>query len=88
MPGRPDLLAPDLILVNGVIDSIDDANPRATAVAIRDGRFLAVGDTEVRDLTGPSTCVEDLDGATVVSGLIDGHNHLQVTGRILRDAAL
>ncbi len=43
MPGRPDALAPDLILVNGTIHTVDDANPRATAVAIRDGRFVAVG---------------------------------------------
>jgi len=57
MPGRPDLLAPDLILVNGVIDSIDDANPRATAAAIRDGRFVAVGNTEIRALARPSTRV-------------------------------
>jgi predicted amidohydrolase YtcJ len=80
MPGGPDLLAPDLILVNGAIHTVDDANLRATAAAIRDGRFVAVGDTEIRDLAGPSTRVEDLDGATVVPGLIDAHNHLQATG--------
>jgi predicted amidohydrolase YtcJ len=76
MPGGPDLLASDLILVNGAIHTVDDANPRATAVAIRKGRFLAVGDTEIRDQGGPSTRVEDLDGARVVPGLIDAHNHL------------
>ena len=68
MPGRPDLLAPDLILVNGAIHTVDDANLKATAAAIRDGRFVAVGDTEIRDLAGQSTRVEDLDGATVVPG--------------------
>jgi predicted amidohydrolase YtcJ len=68
MPGGPVLLAPDLILVNGAIHTVDDANLRATAAAIRDGRFVAVGDTEIRDLAGPSTRVEDLDGATVVPG--------------------
>jgi predicted amidohydrolase YtcJ len=88
MPGRPDLLAPDLILVNGTMHTVDDANPRATAVAIRDGRFIAVGDTEVRDLAGPSTRVEDLGGAAVVPGLIDAHNHLQATGRMLREVQL
>jgi predicted amidohydrolase YtcJ len=85
MPGRPDLLAPDLILVNGAIHTVDDANPRATAVAIRDGQFVAVGDSEIRDLAGPSTHVEDLSGAAVVPGLIDAHNHLQATGRMLRE---
>ena len=88
MPDRPDLLAPDLILVNGAIHTVDDANPRATAVAIRDGRFVAVGDTEIRDLAGPSTRVEDLGGAAVVPGLIDAHNHLQATGRMLREVQL
>ena len=58
------LLAPDLILINGRIHTVDDANPRATAVAIRDGRFIAVGtDDEVRALAGPATRVEDLGGA-------------------------
>jgi predicted amidohydrolase YtcJ len=83
MSGRPDVLAPDLILVNGSIHTVDDANPSATAVAIRNGRFIAVGDDEIRDLAGPSTRVEDLDGATVVPELIDAHNHLQATGRDL-----
>jgi predicted amidohydrolase YtcJ len=83
MSGGPDLLAPDLILLNGSIHTVDDANPSATAVAIRNGRFIAVGDDEIRDLAGPSTRVEDLDGATVVPGLIDAHNHLEATGRDL-----
>ena len=88
MPGRPDALAPDLILVNGAFHTVDDANPRATAVAIRDGRFVAVGGDEIRALAGPSTRVEDLGGAAVVPGLIDAHNHLQATGRMLREVQL
>ena len=55
MPGRPDALAPDLILVNGAFHTVDDANPKATAVAIRDGRFVAVGGDEIRALAGPAT---------------------------------
>ena len=88
MPGRPDALAPDLILVNGTIHTVDDDNPRATAVAIRDGRFVAVGGDEIRALAGSSTRVEDLGGAAVVPGLIDAHNHLQATGRMLREVQL
>src|SRR5215218_8355763 len=88
MLGRPDALAPDLILVNGTMHTVDDANPRATAVAIRDGRFVAVGDDGIRDLAGPSTRIEDLGGAVVVPGLIDAHNHLQATGRMLREVQL
>src|ERR687889_1786621 len=88
MPGRLDALAPDLILVNGALHTVDDGNPRATAVAIRDGRFVAVGGDEIRALAGPSTRIEDLGGAAVVPGLIDAHNHLQATGRMLREVQL
>ena len=88
MAGRPDALALDLILVNGTFHTVDDDNPRATAVAIRDGRFVAVGGDEIRALAGASTRVEDLGGAAVVPGLIDAHNHLQATGRMLREVQL
>ncbi|MGH2615142.1 MAG: amidohydrolase [Thermomicrobiales bacterium] len=82
-------LSPRLILVNGRIHTVDEAKPTATAVAIRDGRFVAVGnDDEVRALGGASTRIEDLGGATVVPGLIDAHNHLQATGRMLREVQL
>ena len=78
-----------VILVNGRIHTVDEANPAATAVAIRDGRFVAVGsDDEIRALAGTTTRVEDLGGATVVPGLIDAHNHLQATGRMLREVQL
>ena len=85
----PEALAPDLILVNGCMHTVDDANPSAAAVAIRDGRFVAVGsDDEIRALAGSSTPVEDLNQATVVPGLIDAHNHLLATGRMLREVRL
>ena len=44
--------------------------------------------TEIRALAGPATRVEDLGGAAVVPGLIDAHNHLQATGRMLREVQL
>jgi predicted amidohydrolase YtcJ len=89
MPGVPDALAPELILVNGRIHTVDDRTPTATAVAIRDGRFVAVGsDEEIRALAGAATRIEDLQGAAVVPGLIDAHNHLQTTGQMLREVRL
>jgi predicted amidohydrolase YtcJ len=89
MPGVPDALAPELILVNGHFHTVDEAQPVVTAVAIRDGRFLAVGsDDEMRALAAPATQIEDLGGATVVPGLIDAHNHLLSTGRMLREVQL
>lgn len=75
MPHRS--LAPDLILVNGTIHTVDANDLTATAVAIKDGRFVAVGgDEEVRSLAGFGTITEDLDRATVIQGLIDAHDHL------------
>jgi predicted amidohydrolase YtcJ len=81
--------APDLVLVNGRIHTVDDANPAASAVAVKGGRFVAVGaDDEIRALAGSGTRVEDLGGATVVPGLIDAHNHLLSTGRALGQVRL
>jgi predicted amidohydrolase YtcJ len=67
----------DLILHRGLFTTLARANPTATAVAIRDGRFLAVGaDKEVMAPAGPKTKVVDLKGRRVLPGLID--NHLQI----------
>jgi predicted amidohydrolase YtcJ len=67
----------DLILTNGKIYTVDNARPRASALAVRGGRVLFVGsDAEARVLAGPSSSVIDLHGATVVPGIIDAHAHL------------
>jgi predicted amidohydrolase YtcJ len=67
----------DLILHHGLFTTLARAHPTATAVAIRDGRFLAVGgDQEVMALAGPSTQVVDLKGRRVLPGLIDNHLHI------------
>jgi predicted amidohydrolase YtcJ len=87
MPHRS--LAPDLVLVNGHIHTVDANDLTATAVAIKDGRFVAVGgDDEVRSLAGFGTITEDLGRATVVPGLIDAHNHLLMTGQVLKQIQL
>src|SRR3954470_14289548 len=67
----------DLVLVNGKITTLDRANPQARAVAIRNGRFQAVGEErEIIALTGPETQRIDLNGRRVISGLIDSHMHV------------
>jgi len=78
----------DRVLVNARVLTM--AGDRAAeAVAIADGRVLAVGsDAEIRALAGPGTVVEDLGGATVMPGLIDAHNHLLMTGQILQQVQL
>ena len=66
----------DLIVVGGRIVTVDGASTVAEAVAIRDGRFVAVGTTaEVRRLAGPETRAIDARGRMVIPGLIDSHVH-------------
>jgi predicted amidohydrolase YtcJ len=66
-----------LILHNGRFATLDRQKPQATAVAISDGRFIAVGDDdEVMRLAGAATKVVDLKRRRVVPGLIDSHLHL------------
>ena len=82
-------LAPDLVLLNARVRTMDSADAGTGAVAIKDGRFVAVGaDDEVRPLAGAGTRVEDLVGATVIPGLIDPHNHLLATGLALGQVRL
>src|SRR6202040_2205450 len=67
----------DLILHRGLFTTLARSQPTATAVAIKDGRFTAVGhDREVMPLAGPTTKVIDLKGRRVLPGLIDNHLHI------------
>jgi len=69
--------APALILVNGSFATLDRERPSVSAVAIRDGRFLAVGDAEhVMRYREEDSQVIDLNGRTVIPGLNDSHLHL------------
>jgi len=69
--------AAGLILYNGNITTLDRSNPTATAVAIRDGKFVRVGrDADVMSLAGSATRVIDLKGRRVLPGLIDNHLHI------------
>ncbi len=71
-----DGLHADLVVVAANIITIDSANPRAQALAVRSGKFVAVGgDAEVRALIGPDTRVIDAVGRTLTPGFIDAHMH-------------
>jgi predicted amidohydrolase YtcJ len=76
--------APDTILHGGKVVTLDQRSSVAQAVAVRDGRFLAVGgDAEVRKLAGPATRMIDLGGRTVIPGLNDTHTHFRAAGLAL-----
>jgi predicted amidohydrolase YtcJ len=63
---------PSLVLLNGKVITVDARFTVAEAVAVRDGRILAVGTTaEIKRLIGPTTRVIDLAGRSVVPGFID-----------------
>jgi len=71
----------DLILHRGRVYTVDPANRVVEAVAIKDGRFVAVGSTaEIRRLATTGTREIDLAGRTVVPGFIDGHPHMDGVG--------
>jgi predicted amidohydrolase YtcJ len=66
----------DLIVVNAKVVTVDAAFTEARALAVRDGRFVAVGSTdEARALAGSATRVIDARGRTVIPGIIDTHVH-------------
>lgn len=74
-------LAPDTILHRGRIHTVDPQQPLAEAVAVKDGRFLAVGaDVAILPLAGAATQIVDLSGKAVLPGLFDSHNHLMQVG--------
>ncbi|KIP90427.1 putative amidohydrolase YtcJ [Pseudomonas sp. BIGb0408] len=67
----------DLILLNGKFHTVDPERPQATAVAIKDGRFIAVGsDAEAMATKGAGSKVIDLNKRTAIPGLNDSHLHL------------
>ena len=69
--------APDLIVRGGRFTTLDRGQPEVEAVAIADGRFVAVGQTShVMSLAGPRTRVIDLQGRRALPGLIDNHLHI------------
>ncbi len=71
----------DLILHRGTVLTMDDARPRAEAVAVTAGRIVAVGtDAEVLARRGDATRVMDLGGRTLLPGFVDAHGHVTAGG--------
>src|SRR5687768_18533085 len=72
-PVPPELLAyPNLVIVNGKVLTVDPQFTVAEAVAVRDGKILAVGtNDQIKRLIGPATRVVDAGGRSVVPGFVD-----------------
>src|SRR5579872_5947027 len=68
--------APDLIVVNATVYTVDPRFSTAQAFAVTNGKFTAVGNSaQIRKLAGPSTKILDLTGKTIIPGLEDDHFH-------------
>ncbi len=67
----------DTVLYNGKVVTVDEKFSIAQAIAVRDGKVLKVGRNEaIRALAGPKTRKIDLQGQTLIPGIIDTHTHL------------
>jgi len=74
----------DRVYVNGKIYTVDEEFSTASAIAVKGGKFIYVGDDAgVQAYSGPLTFVFDLEGKTVIPGLHDAHVHIRYGERIL-----
>jgi predicted amidohydrolase YtcJ len=69
-------LSADRIFINGKVITVDDKNSIAQAIAVKDGKILAVGTVaDIEKFKGVATVVQDLQGKTILPGFVDGHSH-------------
>ncbi|MBV6521876.1 MAG: N-substituted formamide deformylase [Gemmatimonadaceae bacterium] len=81
--------APDLVVTNARIYTVDANRPVVEAMAIRAGRIVATGPrTLIEPMKGPETRVLDAHGRTIIPGMVDAHAHLATLGRALRTVDL
>ena len=74
----------DRVYINGNIYTVDEEFSTASAIAVKDGQFIYVGDDAgVQAYIGPLTFVSDLEGKTVIPGLHDAHVHIRYGERVL-----
>ncbi len=72
----------DLVIENATIYTVDKTKPAANSLAIKDGKFIAVGG-DMKKHIGPNTQRIDAKGAAVIPGLIDAHVHMRSLGDML-----
>lgn len=79
----------ETIITNAKVLTMDEARPRAEAVAFAGGRILAVGGrAEVEALAGPGTRLVDAGGRTLLPGFVESHLHLVLGGNELAQLQL
>ena len=79
----------ELIITNARVQTMDEARPRAEAVAVAAGRILAVGSrAEVEALAGPQTRMIDAGGRSLLPGFVESHLHLVLGGNELSQLQL
>jgi len=80
----------DLVLLNGVVTTMDGERPEARGLAVRGETIAAVfgKDADAEKHVGPATRVVDLEGKWAVPGIIDGHVHFNQAGGLILDANL
>ena len=75
---------PDVIVINADVRTSDKSNARASAFAVKDSKFIAVGNTEtILSMAGDSTKIIDANRSTVVPGFVDSHTHLSSGAKIV-----
>src|SRR6202023_4322085 len=72
----------DLAVTNARIYTVERPNSTASAIAVKSGKILAIGD-DINQFIGASTRRLDAHGATIVPGLIDSHGHMEALGESL-----
>jgi predicted amidohydrolase YtcJ len=72
----------DLVVDNAVVYTVDKTKPSANSLAVKDGKFIAVGG-DMKKHIGPNTQRIDAKGAAVIPGLIDAHVHMRSLGDML-----
>lgn len=74
-------MSADTFFTNGLIYTVDSSQPWTTAAAVKNGRFIAVGqESDIAHLIGPNTEVVDLEGRMAMPGMMDIHNHVLIGG--------